>query len=196
MTERTDEDLLAAWRAGDEPAGNELCRRVIDPLYRFFRSKAPGSPEDLVQQTLAATVEGRSRFEGRSTFRSYVFGIARNILRNALRARYEDHRDLDFSTQSIEDLVPSPSSIAAQRQRNSLLHRALRRLSVDQQIALELYYWENLSGREIAEVLGLREGGVRSRLLRGRAALRTAMVELGASPTEVDTSISDLERDA
>lgn len=195
MTERTDEELLAAWREGSDAAGTQLCERIIDPLYRFFRNKTDGAPEDLVQQTLAATVEGRARFEGRASFRSYVFGIARNVLRSALRSRYEHPHDPDFSTQSLADLVPSPSSIAAHRQQNSMLHQALRKLPVDQQIALELFYWEGLTGPEIAEILGLKEGGVRSRLLRGRAALREQMEQMGAPSAQIDTSMSELDRD-
>jgi len=190
----SDDELLARWRAGDTAAGNELCERYVDPLYRFFRSKTLVGTEDLVQRTLTALVEAHERFAGRSTFRAYVYGIARNIFRTDLRQRMNLDYDPDFSTQSLEDLAPSPSSALGKAREQQLLAAALRRISVDHQIALELYYWEGLTGPELAELLDISEPTVRSRLRRAKESLRSAMLTLGASPGAADSSLSGFEK--
>ncbi len=188
----TNEELLLAWR-DDPAAGDELCKRLIDPLYAFFRTKVDRGAEDLVQKTLTAFLEGRDRFAGRSSVLGYVFGIARNILLAALRARYDGQREVDFGSDSIEDLQPSPSSVAAQRQTQARLTRALRRLPADQYMALELFYWQGLTATAVGEALGISEGGVRSRLHRAKAALREQLENDGASADEVETTMSRLE---
>jgi len=193
MSELSDLELLSAWRSGDSQAGNTLCKRHVDALYRFFRTKVSSGAEDLVQHTLTAAVEARDRFAGQSSFKSYLFGIARNLLRAEFRRRMKWERDPDFSGQSLEDCDPSPSTALREAQQRSLLTRAMRRIPVDFQIALELYYWENLTGPELAEILGLGEPGVRSRLRRAKEALRDAMDNLGASDEDSLASLRQLE---
>ncbi|MCA9705484.1 MAG: hypothetical protein KDK70_06540 [Myxococcales bacterium] len=74
-----------------------------------------------------------------------------------------------------------------------LLLAALRALPVDLQVALELFYFEHIRGPELAEVLGLPEGTVRSRLRRGREILRERLQELLRSPGMVESTMTDLE---
>lgn len=193
MSELSDLELLSAWRGGDSQAGNTLCKRHVDALYRFFRTKVSSGAEDLVQHTLTAAVEARDRFAEQSSFKSYLFGIARNLLKAEFRRRMKWERDPDFSSQSLEDCDPSPSTALREAQQRNLLTRAMRRIPVDYQIALELYYWENLTGPELAAVLGLGEPGVRSRLRRAKEALREAMDGLGASEEDSLASLRQLE---
>lgn len=193
MEEPSDLELLGAWRSGDAQAGNVLCKRHVDGLYRFFRTKVSSGAEDLVQQTLTAAVEAKERFAGEAPFRGYLFGIARNLLRAEFRRRSKSPSDPDFSTQSIEDCDPSPSTALREAQQRDLLARALRRIPVDFQIALELYYWENMTGPELAQVLGISEPGVRSRLRRAKEAVRKVMETLGASSEDTATSMRSLD---
>ena len=72
-----DHDLLLAWRSGDAAAGQRLIERHLEPIHRFFSNKVPGATDDLVQKTFLACVEAVEAFEGRASFRSYLFGIAR-----------------------------------------------------------------------------------------------------------------------
>ncbi len=195
MSELSDLELLSAWRGGDTQAGNALCKRHVDALYRFFRTKVSTGAEDLVQHTLTAAVEARDRFAEQGSFKSYLFGIARNLLKAEFRRRMKWERDPDFSSQSIEDCNPSPSTAVREAQQRDLLTRAMRRIPVDYQIALELYYWENLSGPELAGVLGLSEPGIRSRLRRAKEALREAMAGLGASREDSVASLRRLDGD-
>ena len=74
-----------------------------------------------------------------------------------------------------------------------MLLEALRRIPLDYQIAVELFYWEGLTGSEVASALGVPEGTVRTHLARGRKALAERMAEL--EPAElVQSTMDDLER--
>lgn len=191
---RSDLELLDGWRTGDESAGNELFDRHFAALYRFFRNKVEHGIDDLVQQTMLACVTGRDRFREDSSFRTYLFAVARNVLYQHFDRRNRDAARIDYGTVSVVDLGESPSAIAAARDEQRLLAAALRRLPIDDQIALELYYWESMSGPELAAALELTEPAVRSRLRRALERLRLAIAELATSPGELAAVSTDLER--
>lgn len=186
MTTTAPDDfaLLQAWRDGDEQAGRDLFARYFDPVYRFFRNKVDDAAEDLTQQTFMGLVQGRDRFRGDSSFRTYVFMIARKRLYSYLRERERDRgRDpVAVSSTSVADLgLVSPSRVILVRQEQHLLLMALRRLPIEMQVALELFYWEELTVVEIAEVLETPVGTVKSRLQRARVRLDEFIVELSGS---------------
>lgn len=177
-----DFELLEAWRAGDEAAGNALVRRHFTSVFRFFNSKLDDSVEDLTQQVLLALVEGRERLRDRSNFRAYLFGIARRQLLMHLRGRYRAQKVFSPLDTSIHELRgedgPSPASIVAVEREQRLLIAALRGIPIDFQIVVELYYWEQLKISEIAEVVEVAPGTVKSRLSRARAMLETRLERL------------------
>jgi RNA polymerase sigma-70 factor (ECF subfamily) len=176
-----DPELLAAWRAGDRKAGDALIRRHFDPVCRFFRSKLGDDVEDLIQRTFLDLVETAGRTEV-GNVRATVFTIARRRLIDHLRARYQRESDEQVTSMSAVDLGTSPSGVVARGEEERLLGEALRAISLDHQIALELAYWEELSSAEIAQVLGIAEPTVRSRLARARVALREQVERLAATP--------------
>lgn len=188
----TDLELIAAWRAGDKRAGSELCDRHFDSLFRFFSSKAhPNDVSDLVQKTLLASVESVDNYRGDASVLSYLLGIARFQLLQHYKRRARDSV-LDPGVSSVHDFDPSPSTLAAEREEQRLVLEALRRIPMDLQIALELHFWEEMSGSEIAAVLGIPEGTVRSRLRRGLEALRERMTELTTSRELLESTLGDL----
>ena len=188
-----DWELLASWRAGDVEAGNQLVATHFQAISRFFRGKLGDDVEDILQQTFLACVEGRDRIEGAS-FRSYLFGVATRRLFDHLRSKYRGGREIVFSISSLADLGTTPSEGAARNERARLLQAALRQIPVDAQIALELAYWEGLSGAEIAVALDIELGTVRSRLSRARDHLREAVIALGGDAANLFGT--GLERDA
>ena len=101
---------------------------------------------------------------------------------------------LDFSVTSLQDLAATPSQELRDKQDRRLLLAALRRIPLDLQIAIELIYWEGLTAPEVAEVLELPEGAVRSRVRRARAALAGALAELGESGEGIETTLGDIDR--
>lgn len=176
---RSDQDLLAAWRAGDLTAGDELVSRHWASIARFFRAKVGDDAADLISQTFLACVEGKDRIAG-GEVRAYLFAIARRRLAEHFRGRLA-HPEVDLSTSSLADLATGPLSQLGRHQRADLLHQALTRLPLDDQIALELFYFEELPTAAIAEVLGVEDNTARSRLARARDKLRQVLVELGGA---------------
>ncbi len=172
---KSDAELLGAWREGNKRAGSELFERYFEPVCRFFVNKLSDDPNDLVQETFMACLRGRDRLRDDASFRSYLFGIACNVLRAHLRR----HTDVPLDDDRCAfDLSPGPSTALHAREGERLLLDALRRIPLELQILLELHYWESMKTDEIADALGLPRGTVRGRLQRGRACLLEVLEEL------------------
>ena len=193
MAERADEELFEAWREGDGVAGSELFERYFDALYRFLRGKVDAGIEDLIQQTFLTCVRRKEALRDGSKFRSYLFTVARHELFEHWRRRRRHAGDLDVAEVSLADLGTSPSGLAARRAEHRLLLRALRAIPLDLQIAIELHYWEGMSGPELATVLEIPEGTVRSRLRRAQEALSAAMGDLAEDPESLASTRAGLD---
>lgn len=191
VAEPTDSDLLDAWRAGDEQAGNQLFERHFASVFRFFQNKIDHGAEDLVQDVFLGCLRGRDRFRGASSFRTYLFSVARNILYDHFRAR--SRNQVDFTERSAVDLGTSPSQVMARKQEQKLLLRALRSIPLNHQIILELYYWEGVRGPELAEILDIEANTVRSRLHRARKALEDAIGRFADAPELIASTITNLD---
>lgn len=199
MAREADDDqaLLLAWRNGEEDAGNALVQRHFPVVFRFFRSKLTEGVEDLAQRTFLGCVESADAYRGEASFRAFVLGIARRQLLMHFRARYRRDAMFDPATQSVQDIAPpsgrSPSAVIAARDEQRLLVAALRRLPIDFQIAVELFYWEELPIDEIAVVLEVAVGTVKSRLARARDMLRRHVADLSAANALAPPPTDDLD---
>lgn len=190
----SDFDLLEAWQKGERPAGDQLFERHFRSLFRFFRNKVDDAvAEDLTQTCFLACVDGRERFRQHASFRTYLFSIARNQLYMFFRKKGRQEKVMDFASASVADLGASPGTLVAKKDEHKLLLKALRLIPVDFQIAVELYYWEGLSTKELAGVLAVPEGTVRSRLTRAREHLAKRIEEVAASPELAQTTMGDFE---
>lgn len=196
----SDGELLESWHAGDESAGQALVARHFDSIYRFFTSKVAGEADELVQATFLACLKATAQFRRESSFRTYLFAIARNTLYRFLETRARDGARLDFDHSSIAELVTTPATRLDRGVEHARLLEALRRLPIAQQTLLELYYWEGLSSAELATVFDSVEVTIRSRLHRARNALRDLMAGVepaaAASLESLDAWARDLERDS
>ena len=173
---RTDLELLEAWRGGDASAGEALVSRHWSSIAGFFRSKIGDDGADLISQTFLACVEGRDCIEGEN-IRAYLFAVARRRLADHFR-KTQRQQAVDLSVCTLMDLKSGPATQLARREQTELLQRALASIPMDDQIALELLYFEGLPTAEIALVLEVGENTVRSRLARARDRLRKVLVEL------------------
>lgn len=166
-----DLELLERWRGGDQGAGQALFAGHFPEIYRFFRHKVGGEADELAQRTFLECARSRDQFRGQSTFRTYLFAIARNQLYRYLRELRRDER-LDFDVTSIADLVTTAGTRLERARDAELLRGALRELPLEQQVLLELYYWHDLDATALAEVCGAPAVTIRTKLFRARRALR------------------------
>jgi RNA polymerase sigma factor (sigma-70 family) len=190
---RDDHALLKAWQAGDERAGRALVERHYEAVARFFATKDRAAAPDMIQQTLVKLVEARSRIPADCNVRAYVLGIARHVLYDHYRAVYQTAARIDFAERSVADLKPGPSSVLARERQTRLLLLALRQIPLECQVLVELYYWEELTAREVAEILEIPEGTVRSRLRRARQLLEEAIARQADSIELRDSTLADLD---
>ncbi len=181
----TDFDLLDRWRAGDKAAGQVLFERHFDTLCGFFESKLDVDADDLVQKTMLACVASKDRFRKESSFRTYMFTVARHELYHYLRSKRRDGSRLDFSVSSIVDILTTPGSRMVKHAERQRVVDALRRLPVEQQTLLELYYWQELEIEAIGEVFEVEIGTARVRLHRARKKLRD-LLEADGDPQAID----------
>jgi RNA polymerase sigma-70 factor (ECF subfamily) len=100
---------------------------------------------------------------------------------------------VDYGVTSCADLGISPSGAVGRGEEHKLLQLALRQLPIEMQVALELYYFERIRGPELAAVLDIPEGTVRSRLRRGIELLGQRLYELQNSTDLVESTLSNLD---
>jgi RNA polymerase sigma-70 factor (ECF subfamily) len=190
---QSDEELLEGWRTGAVRHGELLWRRHAQTVQRFFRNKVPWAVAmDLSQRTIECGL--RVEHPVRS-FRAYLLGIAKHQLFEYLRSEQrKQQREADLDTLVIDDTVASPEDWVSAKREKRLLLRALRRLPLPNQLVIELRYWERMSDDEIAEVLELPLGTVKTRIASGREALRKTIARLSSSPEQLQSTLDSLEQ--
>lgn len=195
MNERGRErELLLAWRDGDRKAGGELIRTHALLMQRFFSNKVASADlvEELSQRTFTACVTGVERFRGDSNFRTWLFAVATNVLREHIRERRRE-QSVDFGTVSVEASGAGQSSLLASTQEQRRLLAALRRIPIDSQVVLELYYWEALTAPELAEVFEIPVGTVRGRIAKAKLDLRATLDTMDRTHERPPTTEAQLD---
>lgn len=187
----SDLELLTRWRAGDQAGGRDLFARYYDQLRRFFSNKC-NEPDEMVQTTFMAMLKARDQFAGRSTFRTYLFTIARNELYRHVRHLQRD-RQFDPEVSSIAEIATTVGTKLARNEEHRMMCAALRTLPLEQQTLLELHYWEDVDIASLSEVFETEHATMRMRLHRARGALREAMLANKAAPPQALASLETLD---
>jgi RNA polymerase sigma-70 factor (ECF subfamily) len=170
-----DEDrLLARARAGDEAAFSILAERYSTRLRRLlFRITRDC---DAVQEALTRAWLSIGRFEGRARFYTWLTRIGINEAYNGMRRRPAETLELDDQVgERVPDWGQRPDEAFESREFRTAIDDALARLPLDYRIAVTLRDVEGLSTEEAAEVLDIGERALKSRLHRGRLALRAQL---------------------
>jgi RNA polymerase sigma-70 factor (ECF subfamily) len=194
--ERTDEELLAAYQQGDPGSFEDLLRRHRAPLFTFLlrmlgdRERA----EDLAQETFLRIVKGAQAWEHRARFQTWLFTIARNLcVDHARRDRFRRADSLDAQGPGDEppmvDSVPGreidPGRGAESALLRPVLQRALLSLPAEQREVFVLREQAGVPFREIAEMAGVNENTVKSRMRYALEGLRKALAAAGVSEETV-----------
>jgi RNA polymerase sigma-70 factor (ECF subfamily) len=192
---RTVDDvvLLKAWCLGDRGAGDALLARHYPSVVQFFHHRvSEAAQEDLIQETFLACTRSAVRFRKQAQFRTYLYGIAHNVLASYLRRQGRSRARLGSQAGPAETPAvssgPSPIAAVARHEEQRLLLEALRRIPLPHQIVLELHYWEDLSVAEIGEVLGVPLGTAKTRLRDGRARLQDQLRDLVHTPKALQST--------
>jgi RNA polymerase sigma-70 factor (ECF subfamily) len=190
-----DLELLHRWRDGDETAGQALFERHFDSVYGFFCNKVgPEAVDDLVQETFLGIVRSRDRFREEASFRTYLFAIAhRQMMKYRERWYKARDRGADFDLERVQALDGSPSQLVVNHSEQALLVRALRHLPLELQIVLELFYWQDLRSIDIADILEIPHGTVRSRVRRAREQLAERIEQLADDPALCASTVGNIE---
>lgn len=176
----SDEALLRAYTAGDEAALARLLDRYRGRVAALVRCRlGPRSlwVEDVAQDVFVQIHRGAARFEGRSSFRTWLYAIAIRVCRDhgrrqrlAPETRATDD-DPDATLAALPDRSLDPLQALEQAEREALVRAAVEQLSPEHRTTLQLRDGEDMSYEEIAQVLGVPVGTVRSRLHNARATL-------------------------
>lgn len=186
--------LLRRWKGGDRQAAEALIERVMPRLHRFFANKVEAAHvEELTQRTLLGCLDKRERIRETPGFVPYMLGVARYQLLQHFRQ--QGRTQLDPLRDSVEQLVDSGrmSSMIERGQDRHHLLMSLRRLPIDLQLTLELYYWEDLPLSEVALATDVPLGTVKSRLGRAKTKLREVLDQLPLSKPASVASTADLD---
>ncbi len=192
----SDMELFDRWCADDLRAGNELFERHFQSMQRFFDRKIENDSHDLIQETFLACIKSRTQFRKCSSFRTYLFGIARITLLSYWRKQRRDLATINFEQSSVMDLRTSiGTQIVRQDERGQLLI-ALAKLPVDSQSLLELYYWHELDAKELSDIFGVEVPTIRSRLFRARSVLRKHLEEVGVYTSDTSDDKNRTQKEA
>jgi len=133
------------------------------------------SAEDVLQASYLKLLDGRARFDGRSSLRTFVFGViartAREARRRSALRRWLPLASLVLGPEAV-DGRPDPATTFARADETARLVRALGRLSARQRQVLHLVFYEDLTIAEAAAVAGVSVGTARTHYERAKAALK------------------------
>jgi len=186
---RSDEELMAVLRTGNQAIFTELVRRYQNDLFRFCLHylKDVERAKELAQETFVRVYVARDRFDDARKFRPWVLCIARNLCLNEIKRKKTVPMESleEYASTSREangDVLRSasdgPDEMLATSERRDLLAKALEGLDPDSREIVVLRFFERMQARDIAEIVGSSEGAVRTKLHRILKSLRDKYQDL------------------
>jgi RNA polymerase sigma-70 factor, ECF subfamily len=190
MPEQTDETLLVLARR-NETAFLLLFERHQAAIFRVAcrLTNSVDAAEDITQECFLSLLSGPQRFDPtKGSLRTYLYAAARNLARKYYWLRNAE-LDLDYCLDDAgTDEAHEPASLLLQEELSQLVQRAIFSLPLPQREALILFQYEELPLEEIATVLGIEVGAVKSRLHRARSRLKRILTPY-SSKERVDETV-------
>ncbi|WP_228011013.1 RNA polymerase sigma factor [Nonomuraea phyllanthi] len=177
-TEQLGDSEIVAASSTDPEAFGELFRRHAPRLHAYIKRRLGRTlADDIVAEAFATAFRQRGRFDGRSEFAAWLWGIASNLI--ARHHRQETRMFRAFARTGVEPAEDGVAELVSDRVRAAAhgprLAKALAALSSQDRSAILLLAWGDLSYAEIAEILDLPLGTVKAKIHRARMKLRNAL---------------------
>lgn len=180
VAEDPDRELVQRWKDGDDSAFEVLVKRHQDRVYRLLLRMmgSPDEAEDVAQETFLNLHRHGRRFRGEARFSTFVYRVAANAALNRRRSLGRRRARLEKLShrQAAGDDLPvtprNPEDATSGAELSVHVREALDKLSPSLRTPVVLYDLEGLAYGEIAKILGVAEGTVKSRIHRARKALR------------------------
>jgi RNA polymerase sigma-70 factor (ECF subfamily) len=180
MQTTSDEVLISRIAGGDRLAMQVLYARHHVRVYRFVlrlvRNEA--TAEDLISEVFLDVWRQAGKFEGRSAASTWMLSIARFKALSTLRRRQEDELD-DEAAGQIEDHADDPETALAKKDKSVALRKCLAGLSAEHREIIDLVYYHEKSVEEVAEIVGIPEATVKTRMFYARKKLSELLKKQG-----------------
>jgi len=171
----SDEGLLERMRNGDESAFLQLYQRHRDPTFRFaYRMLgSPEQAEDVTHDCFLSLIRNPHHFDPRrGSLRNYLYGAARNLAHKCLRRSGNEVGDQEYSSAAPVNGNEQPLGHLLAQELSGKVRQALTRIPPLQREVVVLSEYEEQNLEDIASIVGVPIGTVKSRLFRGRECLR------------------------
>lgn len=174
----SDEDLMASLQKGEVQAFDLLYERYRRSLYNFILRllQDPGMAADVYQDTFIQVLQKAERYSPRHRVSTWIFTIAHNLCMDCLRAR-RHQVPLEQVAGSLRAADNGPEAELVNREEGSRAQQALATLSSEQRAAVLLRVVHGYSEKEAAQIAGVAEGTIKSRLHYALEKLRALMRE-------------------
>jgi RNA polymerase sigma-70 factor, ECF subfamily len=172
MAAESDNDLLARIRAGDQLALQTLYGRHHVKVFRFALRLLRDEPaaEDVVSEVFIDVWRNATNFEGRSEASTWLLAIARNKAFSLLRRKRDVGLD-EEAAAAIEDDADDPEVTLQKKSKGEALRACLSQLSPQHREVVDLVYYHDKSIEDVALIVGVPEGTVKTRVFHARKRL-------------------------
>jgi len=176
----SDEVLIGRIAKGDRLAMQVLFARHHVRVYRFVLRLVgnPSVAEDLISDVFLDVWRQADRFEGRSAVSTWMLAIARFKALSALRKKPDEELDEDMA-EAIEDTADDPEVALEKKDKSAVLRKCLERLSPEHKEIIDLVYYHEKSVEEVAEIVGIPENTVKTRMFYARKKLAELLEAAG-----------------
>ena len=175
---RSDEMLAQGVQQGNQADMTELVNRYYDSLLNFLYRMCGGRQtlaEDMVQETFLRVLRKIALYDVQRPFKPWLYTIATNIARNYHQQADTRYTENPSEEADYEDENPQPEFSLMQAETAENVARALAQLPEHQREVVVLFYYEEMAQKDIATVLDIPVGTVKSRLSLGLKRLRATI---------------------
>jgi RNA polymerase sigma-70 factor (ECF subfamily) len=178
--QESDEALIGRVAAGDKLAMQVLFARHHVRVYRFVLRLVRDQTvaEDLINEVFLDVWRQANRFEARSAVSTWLLAIARFKALSALRRRPDEELD-EEAAAAVEDPGDDPDLAVQKKDKSEALRRCLEALSPEHREIIDLVYYHEKSVEEVAEIVGIPENTVKTRMFYGRKRLSELLKAAG-----------------